>query len=261
MGGQASITITVYRLNLGTSSREYIRELQKLSVEAGPADLSVIPLPMKTFKDFVSGKRTYTSYRKAIRAILNRISALSSSGRVYVSPVIVQYGGNSFISVFEVMTGLEVSRKFIQYGDSFKGFLPKSPGIKVSNIRICFLVLDDIMYPEVARYCSGSGSNVLVSFSLPAEEINPELIVLAARMRAYENNVNVIIVGGYTEDESIPTLVVRRDGTIVDITNDSQPEVLSIQLAQEEVSQRPYIEALRKHYAKAIKIMNNVSLR
>lgn len=261
MGGRGSATIAVYRLNLGSSSREYIRELQKLSAEVGPADLSLIPLPTKIFKDLISGRKTYASYRKAVRAILNRISALSSSGRVYVSPVAVQYGGNSFISVVEAMTGLEISRKFIQYGNNFKGFLPKSPGVEVSNIKICFLVLDDIMYPEVARYCSSSGSNVLVSFSPPLEKVDPELIVFAARMRAYENNINIIVVGGYMEGESIPTLVVRRDGTVVDVTNDSQPEVLSIQLAQEEASQRPYIEALRKYYAKAIKIMNSLSLR
>jgi hypothetical protein len=260
LGKQDSVTIAVYRLNLGVSTREYIKELHKLFAEVGPADLSIIPLPVKIFKDLASGRKAYASYRKSIRTLLDRIPVLGSSGRVYVSPVAVQYGGNSFISVVEATTRLEVSRKFIQYGGNFKGFLPKSPGVDVFNMRICFLVLDDIMYPEVARYCSGSGSSVLVGFYPPVEMVDPELVVLAARMRAYENDTNIIVAGGYTKSESIPTLVVRRDGNVIDMTNDSQPEVLSIQLAQ-EVSPRPRIEALRTYYAKAIKVINSLPSR
>lgn len=258
MKTQGPAVLVVYRLNLGVGAREFVREVYRLAVEAGPASASILPLPVKPLRDFLSGKKSYGSYRRATKTLTNKVSAAVNSERTYVGPVTMRYGENTYLSVIEAVSGSEVSRKFIRFGEEFKGYVPKSPGVSTRGVYICFLLLDDIFYPEAARYCAESGSTALVGIVPPITEFDPDLIVLAARMRAYENAVNVIVVGGYLKEYSTPTIVVRRDGSVADIASDARSEILEIELTGEFFA-RPRSEVMRRYYAKVIKTLNSLS--
>lgn len=252
------MTVTVYRLNLGVGAREFVREVYRLAAEAGPAGASILSPPVKPLRDLIAGRKSYGSYRRVTRMLVNRISAIVGSERAYVGPVAMRYGGNTYLSVIEGNSGTEVSRKFVRFGEEFKGHVPKSPTVNIRGVNACFLVLDDLFYPEVARYCTESGSTALVGIVPPVVELDPDLVVLAARMRAYENMTNVIVVGGYLKDGSTPTVVVRKDGSIADMANDARSEILEIELAGETPA-RHRNEVARRHYARAIKILNSFS--
>lgn len=258
MGTRESIVLTVYRLNIGVGTKEFLRELYRLATEASPTAISILPLPVKPLRDLLMGRKNYGSYKRGVRMLANKVSAIVSSERTYVGPVVVRYGENTYLSMVEATSGIEVSRKFVRFSEEFKGYVPRFPSVSVRGVSICFLVLDDIFHPEVARYCVESGSTTLVSIVPPITEVDPDLIVLAARMRAYENAVNVIVVGGYIKDRTTPTAVVRRDGSIADIASDTRSEVLEIELASDIVA-RLYNEAVRRYYAKIIKILNSYS--
>ncbi|MEM4659625.1 MAG: hypothetical protein QW741_03610 [Sulfolobales archaeon] len=252
------VVLTVYRLNLGVGTKEFIREVYRLATEAGPSGISMLLLPLKPLKDLLAGRKSYGSYKRAVRVLMNKVSAVVTSERTYVGPVVMRYGENTYLSIVEAASGTEVSRKFMRLGEDFKGYVPKSPTVVVRGTNICFLVYDDIFHPEVARYCVESGSTTLISVVPPITEVDPDLVVLAARMRAYENSVNVIVVGGYVKDRSTPTVVVKRDGSVVDIVNDARSEVLEIELAGDTAS-RVSNELVRKYYARIIKTLNSYS--
>lgn len=262
MKAQDSVTIAVYRLNLGVGAKEFVKEVYNLAIESSPASASILPLPLKPLRDFMSGRKNYGSYRRAIRNLIAKISAVVNSERAYVGPVVVRYGGSTFLSVVEAVSGSEISRKFVRYGSDIRGHVPRLPSVIVGNVGVCFLVLDDVFYPETARYCVESGSSLLVSVLPPLAdldpELDPELAVAAARVRAYENGVNVVLLGGYVKDHSIPTVVVRRDGSIADIADETRSEIIEIQLAGESTA-RPCCESMCKHFARAIKMLNSSS--
>ncbi|MEM1622965.1 MAG: hypothetical protein QW780_01845 [Sulfolobales archaeon] len=252
------MVLAVYRLNLGVGAREFIREVCRLATEAGPSAISVLLLPLKPLRDLLVGKKSYGSYKRAVRALMKKVSAVVSSERTYMGPVAMRYGENTYLSIVEAASGTEVSRKFVRLGENFKGYVPKSPTVSVRGANMCFLIYDDIFHPEVARYCVESGSTTLVSVIPPTTELDPDLVVLAARIRAYENSVNVIVVGGYIENYSIPTAVIRRDGSVADIASDARPEVLEIELAGGTAS-RARNEVVRRYYARIIETLNNYS--
>ncbi|MCS7099228.1 MAG: hypothetical protein RMH84_02360 [Sulfolobales archaeon] len=253
------VAIAVYRLNLGVGTKEFVREIYDLAVESSPVSASILPLPLKPLRDFMSGRKSYGSYRRAVRNLTTKISAVVNSERAYVGPVVVRYGGNTFLSVVEAASGSEISKKFIRYGGEFRGHVPRLPNVIIGNVSVCFLILDDVFYPETARYCAESGSSLLVSVLPPIADLDPELAVAAARVRAYENGVNVVLLGGYVKDRSIPTAIVRRDGSVVDIVNEARSEVIEIQLAGESTA-RPCCESMRRYFVKAIKMLNSSSV-
>ncbi|MCX8184968.1 MAG: hypothetical protein RMI56_02285 [Sulfolobales archaeon] len=254
-----SVVIAVYRLNLGVGTKEFVREVYKLAIESSPASASILPLPLKPLRDFTSGRKNYGSYRRAIKTLTTKVSAVVNSERAYVGPVAMRYGGNTFLSVVEVMSGAEISRKFIKYGEGFKGHIPRLPNVIVGGISMCFLLLDDVFYPEAARYCAESGSTLLVGIFPPIADLDSELAVAAARLRAFENRVNVILLGGYVKDRSTPTVIVKRDGSVVDIADDTRSEVIEIQLTGESAI-RPRSESMYKRFAKMLKILNNLNV-
>lgn len=257
MGTEEPVVIVVYRLNLGTGTREFVREVYKLASEASPSTATILPLPVKPLRDFLAGRKSYGSYKRVVRTLVHKISSVVTSERAYVGPVAVRYGENTFLSVFDAVSNTEVSRKFIRLGEELKGYVSKMPIVSLRGVGICFLLLDDIFYPEVARFCAESGSTTLISVFPPINNFDPDLVVLAARMRAYENKVNTIVVGGYLKDRSTPTVIIRKDGTVAEIANDPHSELLEIQLATESTT-RSHSEAVRRHYAKTIKMLNSL---
>lgn len=256
MGTQGSVTVAVYRLNLGVGAREFVREVYRLAAEVGPAGASILSLPVKPLRDLLAGRKSYGSYRRVSKTLISKVSAIVGSERAYVAPVAMRYGGNTYLSVIEGNSGAEVARKFVRFGGEFKGHVPRSPILSIRGVNTCFLILDDLFYPEVARYCAESGSTALVGIVPPVVELDPDLVILAARMRAYENMASVIVVGGYLKDGSTPTVVVRRDGSIADLANDARSEIIEIELAGEAPARRRN-EVVRRHYARAIKILNS----
>ncbi len=257
MRSREAITLTVYRLDLGVGAREFAKEVYRLAAEAGPSAASVVPLPTKPLRDLLAGRKDYSSYRRVIKALTDRVSAVVGSERVYVGPVAARYGRNTFLSMVEATSKSEVSRKFVRFGPEFRGYVPRSPLVDVRGVSTCFLLLDDLFYPEVSRYCVESGCSTLISVVPPVAELDPDLVTLAARVRAYENSVGVVVVGGYSRERSTPTVVVRRDGSLADVVDDSRPEVLEIQLARDR-TERPRSEVVRSYYAKAIRVLNNL---
>lgn len=251
------VSIAVYRLGLGSGIREFVKDVYRLAAETPTTNISMLLLPVKPLRDLLVGKKNYGSYRKAIRALSNRIASVINSERAYAGPVAMRFGESSFLSVIDLVSGAEVSRKFIRFNGLFKGYLPKSPIVDVRGVRLCIAVLDDILYPEVARYCAESGSSTLVDFFIPIIDIDPELVALVARLRAYENRLNVIVVGGYSNEYSIPTVIVKKDGSVADMTDDKQPEVVEVQLPPETERRAPS-EISRRYYAKAIKMINDL---
>lgn len=257
MGTRGTVTVAVYRLNLGVGAREFVREVYRLTAEAGPANASVLPLPVKPLRELLAGRKSYGSYRRVARMLIGKVSAAVGSEMVYLGPVAVRYGGNSYLSVVEGNSGAEVSRKFVRFGGDFKGHVPRTPIVDIRGVSTCFLVLDDLFYPEAARFCAEAGASALVGIVPPVVGLDPDLVVLAARMRAYENAVNVIVAGGYLKDGSAPTVVVRKDGSVADLASETRSEILEIELAGEAPARRRSEVAL-KHYAKAIKIINSL---
>lgn len=257
MGSRKAITLAVYRLDLGVGAREFAKEVYKLAAEAGPSVASVVPLPEKPLRDLLAGRKDYSSYRRTVRALTDRVSAVVSSERVYVGPAVVRYGRNTFLSVVEAVSKTEVSRKFVKLDPEFRGYVPRSPVVDVHGVGVCFLLLDDLLYPEVARYCAESGCSTLISIVPPIAELDPDLLILAARVRAYENSVGVVVVGGYSRGSSAPTVVVRRDGSLADVADDTRPEVLEIQLPGDR-AERSGSGVVRSYYAKAIRALNSL---
>ncbi len=257
MGSRKAVTLAVYRLDLGVGAKEFAKEVYRLAAEAGPSVASVVPLPAKPLRDLLAGRKDYSSYRRVVNSLTDRVSAVVGSERVYVGPAAMRYGRNTFLSVVEAVSRSEVSRKFVKFGPEFKGYVPRSPVVDVRGVSVCFLLLDDLFYPEVSRYCAESGCSTLIGVVPPVAELDPDLVILAARMRAYENSASVVVVGGYSREYSTPTVVVKRDGSLADVAEDSRPEVLEIQLSGDRV-ERPRSEVVRSYYAKTIRALNSL---
>ncbi len=255
MEARGTVTLAVYRLNLGTGVREFLRELVELSRGVRQVDVSLVPLPLKPLRDFISGRKSYTSYRRSVRVALDRLATLVSSGKVIAGPALLRFGNASFLSVVDAFTGQEVARKVVRLDPYCGGYTGRPPVVEVSGLRVCLTVLDDILYPEVARYCTYSGVSVIVSIVPPLLDLDLEVLVAASRARAVENRVHVIVAGGYSEGGSTPTIIVRSDGKPVDLTNEGDPEVFDVSISPTSIEHRENHE-LRRRYLEIIKEIN-----
>jgi predicted amidohydrolase len=253
---QGTVTLAVYRLNLGTGFREFLRELAELSRGVRQADASVIPLPVKPLRDLAAGRKSYTSYRRSVRALLERLAVLqNSSGRVLAGPALVKFGNASFLSVIDAATGQEVARKVVRLNPYCGGYTGRPPVVDVGGLRVCLILLDDILYPEVVRYCTYSGVDVVISLVPPLLDLDPEVLVATSRTRAVENRVHVIIAGGYSEGSTTPTVLVRSDGRPVDLSSEERSEVVYVSIAPSSGRTREDPE-LRKLYVEIVRELN-----
>jgi hypothetical protein len=256
METQGTVTLAVYRLNLGTGFREFLRELTELSRGVRQVDASVVPLPVKPLRDLVTGRKSYTSYRRSVRALLERLATLqSSSGRVFAGPALVKFGNASFLSVVDAVTGQEVARKVVKLNPYCGGYTGRSPLVNVGSLRICLTVLDDILYPEVVRYCTYSGADVMIGIVPPLLDLDPEVLVATSRTRAVENRIHVIVAGGYSEGGTTPTVLVRSDGRPVDLSTEERSEVVYVSIAPSSGRTREDPE-LRKLYVEIVRELN-----
>jgi len=255
METRGTVTLAVYRLNLGTGFREFLRELAELSRGVRQVDVSVVPLPVKPLRDLVAGRKSYTSYRRSVRAVLERLATVVSSGRVLSGPALLKFGNTSFLSVVNATTGREVSRKVVRLDPYCGGYTGRPPVVEVGGLRICLTVLDDVLYPEVARYCTYSGASVMVGVVPPLLDLDPEVLVAASRARAVENRIHVIVAGGYSESGATPTVLVRSDGKPVDLSSEGKSEVVYVSIgpSPSEPGEDP---ELRKWYAEIIRELN-----
>ncbi len=255
MEARSTVTLAVYRLNLGTGVREFLRELVELSRGVRQVDVSLVPLPVKPLRDLISGRKSYTSYRRSVRVALDRLATLVSSGRILAGPALLRFGNASFLSVVDAFTGQEVARKVVKLDPYCGGYTGRPPVVEVGGLRICLTVLDDILYPEVARYCTYSGASVMVSIVPPLLNLDLEVLVAASRARAVENRIHVIVVGGYSEGGLTPTVIVRSDGRTVDLASEESSEVFDVSISPTFRERRENPE-LRRRYVEIIREIN-----
>lgn len=255
METRGTVTLAVYRLNLGTGLREFLRELAELSRGVRQVDISVIPLPVKPLRDLVVGRKSYTSYRRSVKAALERLATLVSSGRALSGPALLKFGNVSFLSVVDATTGQEVARKVVRLDPYCGGYIGRPPIVEVGSLRICLTVLDDVLYPEVARYCTYSGASVMVSVVPPLLDLDPEALVAASRTRALENRIHVIVAGGYSESGTTPTVLVRSDGKPVDVSSEGKSEVIYVSISPSPSGPREDPK-LRRWYAEIVRELN-----
>jgi len=250
---QSSNLIAVARLDLSKGSRSYIESLKEVlnQVSKNVSALLTLP-PANALRDFINGRKDYTSYRNNLRTLTNRLSLLARDKRIplIITPVLRKAGSKVY------MTTLIIS-PLGHYMFKGRSFIPPNLVIsssknvelaKVANVDLCFLFIKDLEVPEVARICKFSGSDAMVAVNPPLlTERDPTLTLNLSIARAVENCLPVIGLGGYlsTEDVQQPTYLINSDGDVVDLYKDMDPSVFEVEVRK--VNSKVRLDIVKKY--------------
>ena len=112
--------------------------------------------------------------------------------------------------------------------------------------------------PELFRACVLKGGDAAVVVQLPTLTYrDPSLTLSLSMVRARENRLPIIGVGGYLEDGAQqPSFVVGRDGSLIESTDSLQPDIFEVEIRKGE---RRMNTTLAKKYIKLVKEVNQGS--
>lgn len=251
-------TVAVVRLDLSSSSRIYAESVDEvLEHISSNVTLLLCLSSVNNLYDFISGRRRYNNYRNYVRNITKKLLSIAKRRGVsiVITPIIRKGGDKAYFS-----TGIipPLGQPLFKAGNILpinnKVSSNKVPEVfEVSNVRLCFTYLKELEVPEVARICKFLGSDAIVAVNPPLlTERDPELTLKLGVVRAIENNIPLIGLGGYLSDKRLqqPTFLVNSSGEVVDFYNDYEPAVFEVEIERLHRSAR--LDLTRK-YLKLIK--------
>ncbi|MEO3994029.1 MAG: hypothetical protein QN229_06985 [Desulfurococcaceae archaeon TW002] len=257
-------TIAVVRLDLSSSSRMYAESINEvLEHISSNVTLLLCLSQVSSLYDFINGYRKYNNYRNHVRNIIKKLLNVARRSRVsiVITPLVRKGGDKAYFS-----TGVipPLGQPFFKAGNILpvndKISSNKTPEVfDVGGIKLCFIYLKELEVPEVARVCKFLGSDIIVSVNPPLlTERDPELTLKLGVVRAVENNIPLVGLGGYLSDKKLqqPTFLINSSGDVVDFYNDYEPAVFEVEIERLDRSVR--LDLMRK-YLKLIKEISTYS--
>ncbi|MGC8974949.1 MAG: hypothetical protein ACP5KB_01975 [Thermoprotei archaeon] len=245
--------VAVVRLDLSSTSRMYAEAIDEVleQISSNVALLLCLSL-VNSLYDFFSGRRKYNNYRNYVRNITKRLLnvARKRGVSIMITPLIRKGGDKAHFStgmipplgqpVFKAGNILAINDKISSN---------KVPEVfEVGGIRLCFTYLKELEVPEVARICKFLGSDAIIAVNPPLlTERDPELTLKLGVVRAVENNIPLVGLGGYLSSKKLqqPTFLVNSSGEVVDFYNDYEPAVFEVEIERLDRSVR--LDLVRKY--------------
>ncbi len=258
-------SVAVIRLDLGSSSRKYTEAVSEvLNQVSNNVSILLTLSPVRPLHDFLNDRRTYPNYRNFVKSVNKKLMnvARRRGASIVVTPVIRKGGDKVFLST-SVMPPL--GQPLFKAGNivpiNNKVSFNKSPEIlSMGGVKLCFTYLEELEMPEVARICKFLGGDAVVTVNPPLlSERDPELTLKLGVVRAVENNIPIIGLGGYLTDGRIqqPTFLINSSGEVVDFYNDYEPAVFEVEVERLERAAR--LDLIRK-YLKLIRELTSPPL-
>ena len=256
--GEKVISLAVVRINLGTSIKEYIAMTSESLKEISRSNAIAVILPalVTPLRDFIYGRRRYNSYRNHLNILLSKINALTRKyGKIVIlTPVLRRAGNKIYITniIIPPIGGPIHKGKTITSINNIISGGNDLELINIEDINLCFIILDDLEIPELFRACVLKGGDAAVVVQLPTLTYrDPSLTLSLSMVRARENRLPIIGVGGYLEDGAQqPSFVVGRDGSLIESTDSLQPDIFEVEIRKGE---RRMNTTLAKKYVKLVK--------
>ena len=252
------ISLAVVRINLGTSIKEYIAMTSESLKEISRSNAIAVILPalVTPLRDFIYGRRRYNSYRNHLNILLSKINALTRKyGKIVILTPVLRRAGNKIyitnIIVPPIGGPIHKGKTITSINNIISGGNDLEL-INIEDINLCFIILDDLEIPELFRACVLKGGDAAVVVQLPTLTYrDPSLTLSLSMVRARENRLPIIGVGGYLEDGAQqPSFVVGRDGSLIESTDSLQPDIFEVEIRKGE---RRMNTTLAKKYVKLVK--------
>jgi len=260
---ESVISLAVVRINLGTSIKEYIAMTSESLKEIARSNAMAVILPalVNPLRDFIYGRRRYNSYRNHLNILLSKLNALTRRyGKIVIlSPVLRRAGNKIYITniIIPPIGGpIHKGKTLTSINNVISGGNDLEL-INIEDINLCFILLDDLEIPELFRACVLKGGDAAIVVQLPTLTYrDPTLTLSLSMVRARENRLPVIGVGGYLEDGAQqPSFVIGRDGSLIESTDSLQPDIFEVEIRKGE---RRVNTTLAKKYIKLIKELSLV---
>ena len=252
--------LAVARIDLGVNIREYVKSIEEtLDHVSNKVSALLVSPPVMPLYDVLKGRRRYTSYKNNLNNLLTKVSSVARRKGITVmlSPVLRRAGNKLYLmNVIIPPIGAPVFRG--------RGLIPLTPEISsspdyevltIDGVNLCFSILNDIEVPEVFRICLFRKGDAVVAVNPPLlTRRNPDLTLYMAMVRARENKIPIIGVGGYAEGGNVqqPTFIIRSDGRIAEISDTPEPNIFEIEvpatgrLLNPDLA-RKYIKIVKEH--------------
>ncbi len=259
------LSLAVIRANLGTSIKEYISVITETIKEIAHSNVIavIVPALVNPLHDFLFGRRRYNSYRNHLNTMLSKLNAISRKyGKIIIlTPVLRRAGNKIYVTntIIPPIGGPVYRGKTFTSINNLTNAGKDLEMINIEDINLCFVMLDDIEIPEVFRACVLKGGDAAVIVQLPTLTYRePSLTLSLSIVRARENKLPVIGVGGYLEDGAQqPSFVIGRDGAVIDSTDSLQPDIFEVEIRESErriniTLARKYMKLIRELHASHI---------
>ncbi|MEM0474265.1 MAG: hypothetical protein QXV93_03100 [Zestosphaera sp.] len=247
-------TVAVVRLDLSSNSRMYAESIDEvLEHISSNVTLLLCLSSVNSLHDFISGRRKYNNYRNYVRNITKKLINVARKRKVsiVITPIIRKGGDKAHFS-----TGIipPLGQPLFKAGNILpindKILANKTPELfEVGGIKLCFIYLKELEVPEVARICKFLGSDTIVAVNPPLlTERDPELTLKLGVVRAVENNIPLVGLGGYLSNrrEQQPTFLINSSGKVVDFYNDYEPAVFEVEIERLDRSVR--LDLVRRYF-------------
>ncbi len=251
--GRGKVVLAVARMNLGTSTREFIRKTDEITQQLSEhVSAMLLSPPVMPLYETLIGRRRYGSYRSNLKTLVTRLSSISRRrGITLVLTPILRRAGNKLylgnVLIPAVGPPIFKGKSVIPVSERVAGS-PNIEMVTIENVNICFALLNDIEVPEVIRAYAFLGGDAVVTVSPPIiTKRKPNVTLMLAATRAKENYMPIIGIGGYAENGSIqqPTFIIRRDGQIAEIAEGAEPDIFEVEIPSS--NRRPQPEVARKY--------------
>lgn len=245
--------MAVVRLDLGSSSRRYAEAIDEVLGQISDSVSILLTLSLVSpLNDFLNGYRRYPNYKSFMKSVNKKLLSVARrrSVSIIVTPVIRKGGDKAYLST-GVMSPLGQplyrASNTVPVGDRISS--NKNPEVlQVGGVKFCFTYIKELEIPEVGRICKFLGSDAIVAVNPPLlTERDPELTLKLGVVRAVENNVPIIGLGGYLTEKKIqqPTFLVSSSGEVIDFYNDYEPAVFEVEV--EGLERMVRLDLMRKY--------------
>ncbi len=238
-----TVSIGVVRIDVGRNTREYLeiftdmiknyaRSQRRVSV------IVTIP-PIQPLKEVIEGRKKYSTYRNYVNNLARKLRDTAGlyATTLIITPTLTRGGNKLYLTTSALPPVGElksVSKKVAPYRNEKVSGSSKLELFNIGGINLCFILLDDLRYPEIPRACKSKGSDVLISIQPPTlSELRSEQILSLSVSRALENTLPLISVGSYFEEfEQQPTIIVKSDGAIAELVEATEPHIIEVEVGK-----------------------------
>lgn len=231
-------SVAVVRLDLGSSSRKYAEAIDEVLSQISDSVSILLTLSLVSpLSDFLNGRREYPNYKNFMKSVNKKLLSVARRRGVsiVVTPVIRKGGDKAYLSTGVMPPlGQPVFRAGNTVPVNDRVSSNKNPEVlQVGGVKLCFAYIKELEIPEVARVCKFLGSDAIVAVNPPLlTGRDPELTLKLGVVRAVENNVPIIGLGGYLTEKKIqqPTFLISSFGEVIDFYNDYEPAVFEVEV-------------------------------